>query len=66
MTVQESVGGEGVRDVPVMEDILAQPPSVYAVGRAYRIMVPVRVETLCWCEVGGESYEDEPCGILRS
>ena len=42
MTVQESVGGEGVRDVPVMEDILAQPPSVYAVGRAYRIMVPVR------------------------
>ncbi len=66
MTVQESVGGEGVRDVPVMEDILAQPPSVYAVGRAYRIMVPVRVETLCWCEVGGESYEDESCGILRS
>lgn len=66
MTVQESVGGEGVRDMPVMEDILAQPPSVYAVGRAYRIMVPVRVETLCWCEVGGESYEDESCGILRS
>ena len=65
MSVQESVV-EGEGSVLSLGGIIAHPPAVYAVGRTYRIMVPVRVETLCWCEVGGETFEDESCGILRS
>ncbi len=57
-------GAMGAAELP--ETIFSTYPVVYAVGDEYQILVPVKQETLMWCEVNGNEYYDESCGILRS
>lgn len=47
-------------------EIFASYPVVYAVGDEYQIQVSVKQDTLMWCEVNGNEYFDDSCGILRS
>ena len=46
--------------------LFAAPPSVYAVGRDYRICVPVTAECTMWVECAGRRRFDHANGILRS
>ena len=41
-------------------------PAVFAAGGDYQIMVPVNAPALFWVEVGGKTYYDHSCGIMRS
>ena len=41
-------------------------PIVYAVGKNYQIMVPVKSETLMWVKIGNRTFYDESNGVLRS
>lgn len=41
-------------------------PAVFAVGKTYQIMVPVKKSSLFWVEIDGKSYYDEQNGIMRS
>ncbi|MBR6789771.1 MAG: metallophosphoesterase [Oscillospiraceae bacterium] len=41
-------------------------PTVFAVGDAYQIMVPVKNDVLFWVTVGDKEYYDHSNGILRS
>ena len=46
--------------------ILETSPAVFAVGRAYEIMVPVREACLIWIQVGERVFADSWQGIMRS
>ncbi|NLG13750.1 MAG: hypothetical protein GX561_06040 [Lentisphaerae bacterium] len=48
------------------ESIFTTYPVAYAVADKYQIIVPVKAETLMWCNVNGTDYFDDSCGILRS
>ncbi|MBQ4107278.1 MAG: metallophosphoesterase [Lentisphaeria bacterium] len=48
------------------DQVIACPPTVCAVGSEYQIMVPVRKNSLMWCEIDGRKFYDESNGILRS
>lgn len=50
----------------ILPDFFEAPPSVYAVGNEYQIIVPVSHECLMWVRVGNEEYYDDSNGILRS
>ncbi|MBE6633265.1 MAG: metallophosphoesterase [Ruminococcaceae bacterium] len=52
-----------------MKDIPSEfrtTPIVYAVGKSYRIIVPVSRETVMWVMVGDRCFYDDSNGILRS
>lgn len=54
---------------PSMNDLpslFAAPPSVYAVGREYRVCVPTTAECTMWVECAGRAHYDHANGILRS
>ncbi len=46
--------------------ILKAAPAVFAVGKSYQIMVPVKGETLMWVQVGEQRFCDHVNGTLRS
>ena len=46
--------------------MLLTHPAVFAAGKQYRIMVPVKKECLMWVRVGDRNYYDATNGILRS
>lgn len=47
-------------------NIAETTPAVFAVGRQYEIMVPVRKACLMWIRVGEEVFADSWQGIMRS
>ena len=49
-----------------LPSLFAAPPSVYAVGGAYCICVPVTGTCTMWVECAGKAHYDHANGILRS
>lgn len=47
-------------------NLLKTVPAVFAVGRNYQILVPVRRQSLAWARIGNACYYDASNGILRS
>lgn len=46
--------------------LFASYPAVYAVGRGYRIILPVNEESVMWVRIGEREFYDDSNGILRS
>ncbi len=49
-----------------MSDVIKYAPAVFAVGRDYKILIPVNKESVMWVRVGNECYYDDANGVLRS
>lgn len=52
--------------VELPDNLFSTYPAVYAVGNEYQITLPVKLETLMWCEVNGNQFYDDFNGVLRS
>jgi len=46
--------------------MLLTHPAVFAVGKQYQIMVPVKYESTMWVEIAGQKFYDHSNGILCS
>lgn len=47
-------------------EVFKTSPAVFAVGKEYQIIVPVKKQCVMWVNVGDESYYDDSNGILKS
>lgn len=49
-----------------IQDLLKTVPAVFAVGKTYQIMVPVKKDCIMWVRIGDEMFADSCQGIMRS